>query len=155
MQVRTQLAVVAVIAAGWSAGNASSVRAVMAETGGSERMDMTALENAVARNGDDVLAARALSARYLERGTAGLSPPGYLEPYWGHFDRAPYPPTAGCSGGAPTSQRARRRGPHVEGRGAAEETRQPPTQSPRTRRAASRRRGGTSPGFRPGCRRRG
>lgn len=63
MQVRTQIVVVALVAVGWAAGNATNVRPVMAET---QRTTRAALENAVARDPGDVVAARALTALYFE-----------------------------------------------------------------------------------------
>src|SRR5216117_2339323 len=53
MQVRTQLAVVAVIAAGWAAGNFTVVRPVLADSQ-IERQRFATLESASARNPDDV-----------------------------------------------------------------------------------------------------
>jgi hypothetical protein len=72
MRVRTQLAIVAVIAAGWSAGNVAVVHPVLAEPqqGGRERLGE--LESAVARDGDNVQAARELCTHYLAQDQAPL-----------------------------------------------------------------------------------
>jgi hypothetical protein len=72
MQVRTQLVVVAVIAVGWAAGNATVVRPVMAESPRMDRMSLAGLESLVAREADNVPAARALAVRYLELGMPRL-----------------------------------------------------------------------------------
>lgn len=66
MQVRTQLVVVALVAAGWGAGNATVMRPVMAAVPQVDRCSLGLLESLVAQNPDDVAAARALSTRYLQ-----------------------------------------------------------------------------------------
>ncbi|MEI8254724.1 MAG: hypothetical protein WCJ30_03540 [Deltaproteobacteria bacterium] len=65
MQVRTQLAVVAVIAAGWGAGNYAVVRPVVDHSEAASRASLAQLEAMVARDRDNVVAARALAERYL------------------------------------------------------------------------------------------
>ncbi len=64
MQVRTQLAVVAVVAAGWSAGNYAVVHPVV-DSEATQRASLGDLEGMVARDHDNLAAARALSERYL------------------------------------------------------------------------------------------
>jgi hypothetical protein len=65
MQVRTQLAVVAVVAAGWGAGNYAVVHPVVGDSDGVNRASLAQLESMVARDRDNLTAARALSERYL------------------------------------------------------------------------------------------
>lgn len=66
MRVRTQLAVIAVIAAGWAAGNVTVSEPALAEMSRLARMNDQELESLVAREPGNVHAARALSRRYLE-----------------------------------------------------------------------------------------
>lgn len=72
MQVRTQLGIIGVIAVGWSAGNITVVRPVMAEAPQTDRMSLAALESMVARENDNVQGGRGISARYLELGMPRL-----------------------------------------------------------------------------------
>ena len=65
MQVRTQLVVLAVVGAGWSAGNYAVVHPVIDGGEGANRASLAQLESVVARDHDNLSAARALSARYL------------------------------------------------------------------------------------------
>ncbi len=66
MRVRTQLAVIAVVAAGWAAGNVTVSEPAVAEMSRLARLNDQELESLVARQPDNVHAARALSKRYLE-----------------------------------------------------------------------------------------
>jgi hypothetical protein len=67
MQVRTQLAVVAVVAAGWSAGNATRSSPVVHASTHALRDQLRDLEQCVERDPDNVRCARALAASYLEQ----------------------------------------------------------------------------------------
>lgn len=73
MQVRTQLAVVAVIATGWGAGNYAVVHPVVDHTEATSRASLAQLESMVARDRDNVVAARALVERYLALGMPQLA----------------------------------------------------------------------------------
>src|SRR5262245_42705109 len=66
MQLRTQLAVVGVVAAGWSAGNIAVVSPVVDGARGG-RGRLAALESTIARDPSDVIAMRRLAAEYLDR----------------------------------------------------------------------------------------
>jgi len=63
-----QLAIVALVACGWGLSNMSDVRPVLAQSGRGDRGNLAALEGAVARNHDDLIAARELAELYVDRG---------------------------------------------------------------------------------------
>lgn len=68
MQVRTQLAVVGLIAVAWVGGNYVRVKPVLADTREAERLSLEALENRVATRPDNVVVTRVLLRRYLDHG---------------------------------------------------------------------------------------
>lgn len=73
MEVRTQLALVGLVALGWVAGNLVSVRPVLGNAAQAERLSLGGLEERLARRPDDVVSARVLLRRYLDLGMTRLA----------------------------------------------------------------------------------
>lgn len=83
MEVRAQLVIVGVVAAGWAGGSVVSVRPVLRNAAEAERLSLGRLEERVARSPRDVVATRVLLRRYLDhrmarvaRDTFRRAPPG-------------------------------------------------------------------------------
>ncbi len=72
MEVRTQLAIVGLVAAAWGASTWVRVRPLMDRTSQAERMSLAALEATLARHPADVVATRVLLRRYLDHGMTRL-----------------------------------------------------------------------------------
>lgn len=72
MELKTQLAIVGLVAVAWGGGYFVRVRPVLDRTTETERMSLAALEQAVARRPDDVVAMRVLLRRYLDHGMPRL-----------------------------------------------------------------------------------
>lgn len=66
MEVRAQLVIVGVVAAGWAAGGIVSVRPVLGNAVEAERLSLARLEEQLARRPSDVPVTRVLLRRYLE-----------------------------------------------------------------------------------------
>ena len=72
MELRTQLAIVAVVAVAWSAGRFVRVRSVLDGAADADRASLASLEGRVARDPADVRATRALLRRYYDQGMVRL-----------------------------------------------------------------------------------
>lgn len=66
MEVRAQLVIVGVVAAGWAAGSFVAVRPVLGNAVEAERVSLARLEEQVARRPGDVVSTRVLLRRYLD-----------------------------------------------------------------------------------------